>query len=73
MSLSVPSVMPGTLRAGDSTAADFLCQAGLIICTDGSSPSLTGEAIERMACDCHSTIAGELDAVFSDAHPSHYK
>ena len=64
------AMMLGVQRAGISTAAHSLRQAGLISYTHGVVTITDRRGLERRTCECHRTIAGELDAAFSSAHPS---
>lgn len=62
------AMMLGVQRAGVSTAANFLRRAGLISYTHGVVTITDRPGLKRVACECHSTILGELDATFSRAY-----
>ena len=67
------AMMLGVQRAGVSTAANFLRQAGLINYTHGVVTITDRRGLERMACECHGTLLGELDALFAGASSLHHK
>lgn len=67
------AMMLGVQRAGVSAAANLLRQNGLINYTHGVITVTDRHGLERMACECYRTIAGELDAVFPSARPPQHR